>query len=125
MRRHPADRADPRNRRTSEYLSEGKGAFIIDLRASAVVPEANDPIVTAARVDTGLRARLGDSFMPTLGFIYVFTDNLAVDAILSVTEHDAFAAAAGGANTKLHSSWALPPVVTLMHHPFPRARVSP
>lgn len=110
---------------TSNYVAEGKGAFIVDLRASGVVPEANDPIVTAAGADTGLRAKVGDSFMPTLGLKYFFTDNLAVEAVLGVTEHDAFAVAPGGASTKVHSTWVLPPVVTLMYHPFPKARVSP
>jgi outer membrane protein len=106
------------------YQPEAKGTLKIDLRASAVVPSGNDTIFTAAGADTGLRAQVSDAVMPTLGFTYFVTDQISVEAILTATQHDAFAVG-GGSSTKVHSTWVLPPVVTLQFHPFPKARVSP
>ncbi len=107
------------------YQPEAKGTFMVDLRLSDVVPDANDPIVTAAGGATGLRARVGDSIMPTLGFTYFLTDQISVEAILGSTRHTVTAVAADGTGTKVHSTWVLPPVVTVQYHPFPKARVSP
>jgi outer membrane protein len=107
------------------YVPEGKGRLVVDLRVTDVVPEANDPIYTAAGVDTTLRARVGDSIMPTLGVKYFLTDNIAAALILGFTEHDAFAVAPDGTSTKVHSTWVLPPVLTVLYHPFPKARISP
>lgn len=109
---------------SGDYKPEGKGVFMIDLRVSDVIPEANDPIVTAAGAATGLSARVGDSVMPTLGFTYFFTNNLSVEAILGATHHTVYAEAPGS-STKVHSTWVLPPVITLQYRPLPKARVSP
>ena len=106
------------------YKPEGKGTFIIDLRVSDVVPDANSPIVTAAGADSGLKIQVGDSVMPTLGFTYFVTDNLSVEAIAGFTKHTVYAVGAG-TSTSTHDTWVLPPVVTLKYHPFPKARVSP
>lgn len=107
------------------YVPEAKGTFMVDLRVSDVIPEANDPIVTAAGVDSGLKARVGDSVMPTLGFTYFITDQVAVEAIAGITHHSVSAVAPDGTSTRVHSTWVLPPVITLQYHPFPKARVSP
>ncbi len=103
----------------------GKGTLLIDLRISDVVPSANSPIFTAAGADTGLKVRVGDSIMPTLGIDYMLTDQISVEAILGITEHSITAGAPGGAFAKVHSTWVLPPVVTVKYHPFPTAKISP
>ncbi len=107
------------------YQPLGKGAFKIDLRVSDVVPDANNAIVTAGGVDSGLKARVGDSVMPTLGFTYFFTDQLSIEAIAGFTRHTVSAVDGTGASTRVHSTWVLPPVVTLQYHPFPKARINP
>ena len=103
----------------------GKGTLLIDVRISDVVPSANSTIYTAAGADSGLKVRVGDSIMPTLGIDYMLTDNISVEAILGVTEHSATAGAPGGSFAKVHSTWVLPPVVTVKYHPFPKAPISP
>lgn len=107
------------------YKPEGKGTLLIDLRVSDVVPSANSPIFTAAGVDTGLKVRVGDSVMPTLGIDYFLTDQISVEAILGITDHAESAGAPGGAFAKVHDTWVLPPVVTVKYHPFPKAKISP
>ena len=112
----------------SGYTPEGKGSFLVDLRVTTVVPEANDPIYTAAGAPIGLNVKVGDSVMPTLGFTYFFTDNLSVEAIAGFTHHTAYVfdpTAAGAPGTKVHSTWVLPPVITLQYRPFPKAKISP
>jgi outer membrane protein len=110
---------------TTAYKPLGKGTLLIDLRVSDVVPSANSPIFDALGADTGLKVRVGDSIMPTLGIDYFLTDEISVEAILGVTEHSATAGAPGGAFGKVHSTWVLPPVVTVKYHPFPKAKISP
>jgi outer membrane protein len=97
---------------------------VVDLRASDVSPDGSDRIVTAAGADTGLHVKVGDSVMPTLGFTYFLTRQLAVVAILGSTQHTVYAAG-GGASTKVHTTWVIPPVVALQYHPWPAARLSP
>jgi outer membrane protein len=108
-----------------DFQPEGKGTFIVDLRVSDVIPDANSAIYTAAGVNTGLRVQVGDSVMPTLGFKYFLTDHFAVEAILGVTDHDINAVAPNGASTKVHNTWVVPPVVSILYHPLPKARISP
>jgi outer membrane protein len=117
--------AGVRAENATAYQPEAKGTFILDLRVSDVIPDANDPIVTPAGADTGLRAKVGDSVMPTLGFTYFLTNQIAVEAIAGGTHHDVFAVAEDGTSTRVHSTWVLPPVITVQYHPFPKARVSP
>lgn len=106
------------------YKPEGKGTLVIDLRITDVVPSANDTIFTAAGADSGLKVQVSDAIMPTLGFKYFVTDQISLEAILGMTQHDIFAVGSDGA-TKAHSTWVLPPVVTVQYHPFPKARISP
>ena len=107
-----------------EFQPEAKGTFMVDLRVSDVTSNASDPILTAAGAPTGLHVKIGNSVMPTLGFTYFLTSHFAVEAILGTTEHDIYARGAG-ASTKVASTWALPPVITLQYHPLPRSRISP
>ena len=106
------------------YQPLGKGTLMVDVGVSAVVPDANDTMFTAAGADTGLKAQVSDAVMPTLGFTYFVTDQISVEAILTATQHDAFAVG-GGSSTKVHSTWVPPPVATVKFHPFPKARLSP
>ncbi len=92
-----------------DYTPQGRGSFIIDLRASDVSPDTSSRIVTASGVDSGLHVHVGDSVMPTLGFTYFLTNQLAVEAILGTTEHT-ISAQGAGTDVKVRSTWVLPPV---------------
>jgi len=101
------------------------GKWLINLRATDVIPDANNPIFAAGGAYTGLNAQVGDSVMPTLGIDYFFTPKISAEVVLGFTHHTAYAVAGDGTQTKVHSTWVLPPIVTLKYHPFPTAKVSP
>lgn len=101
-----------------------QGDWIVTGRVTNVSSAADDTIFTSAAVDTGLNVDVGDDFMPTLGFTYFLTDNIAVEAILGATQHE-IRAQGGMTDVAVHETWVLPPVVTLQYRPMPEARVSP
>ena len=107
-----------------DFKPNAAGAWIIDARISDVSPDTSAAIKTSSGGATGLHVHVGDDVMPTLGFTYFFTDKIAVEAILGTTEHNISAVGAGG-STKVHSTWVLPPVVSIQYHPLPDARFSP
>lgn len=108
---------------SQNYQPKEAGTFIVSGRATGVLPDSSGDIL-AGPTDTGLDVHVGDHVMPTLGFTYFLTDNLAVEAILGATRHE-ISAQGGGADIEVHETWVLPPVVTLQHHFSPKARVSP
>jgi outer membrane protein len=107
-----------------DFTPKAQGTWIVDARVSGVMPSESGQIRTAAGVDTGLDVKVSDDVMPTLGFKYFFTDNIAVEGILGTTQHD-ISAAAAGASVKVRETWVLPPVVTVQYHFNPKGRISP
>ena len=101
-----------------------KGSFVIDYRISQVSSDAKNEIFTAAGVDSGLHVKVGSSTVPTLGFRYFLTDNVAVEGILG-TSHHKISAANASASTYVHDTWVLPPVVALQYHFAPKAQFNP
>ena len=101
-----------------------KGSFVIDTRISQVSSSAKTEIFTAAGVDSGLHVKVGSSTVPTLGFRYFLTDNLAVEGILG-TSHHKLNAANATSSTYVHDTWVLPPVVALQYHFAPKAQFNP
>jgi outer membrane protein len=107
-----------------DYTPLGKGSFVLTGRLTDVSSDASDPIDTAAGASTGLHVHVSDSVVPTLGFTYFLTDQVAVEAILGTSYHQ-INAEGPGTDVKVHTTWTLPPVVALQYHPFPKARFSP
>jgi outer membrane protein len=110
--------------RADDFQPKAQGHWLVNGRISDVAPDTSDAITTAAGAATGLHVDVSDSVMPTLGFTYFLTDNLAVEAILGTTEHTV-SAKGGTTNVKVHKTWVLPPVVALQYHFLPKARFSP
>jgi outer membrane protein len=100
------------------------GDFLVTARATVVAPTTEDRVLTRAGADAGLRVDVSDDYMPTLGFTYFFTDNLAVEAILGATQHE-IRAIGGATNVAVHDTWVLPPVVTVQYRPLTQGRISP
>jgi outer membrane protein len=101
-----------------------KGSFVVDLRASVVAPENSSPITDASGAATGLDAHVGRDWMPTLGFSYYFTPNLAAELIAGTTRHT-IRAVGPGVDVEASRQWVLPPTLTLKYQLLPAARVSP
>jgi len=108
-----------------DFTPKEKGTWSVTARVSEVAPDESGDIRTAANVDTGLNVAVSNDVMPTLGFTYYFTDNIAVEGILGTTQHSIYAQTPGGAKTKVHETWVLPPTVTVQYHFNPKGRVSP
>ncbi|MBO9708377.1 MAG: outer membrane beta-barrel protein [Caulobacter sp.] len=106
------------------FVPKAKGTWMLNVRATDVSPDAGDPILTAAGADTGLKAKVGDDVMPTLGLSYFVTDKVAVEVIAGTTKHTV-RAVGPGTDVEVHKTWVLPPVVSVQYHPFPAARFSP
>lgn len=102
----------------------GKGTLIVAARATGVLTDADDAIVTATGASSGLNVDVSSDHMPTLGFTYFLTDHVAVEAILGATRHEV-RARGPGTDVAVHETWVLPPVVTLQYRPTPNARISP
>ncbi|MBX3479966.1 MAG: OmpW family protein [Caulobacter sp.] len=107
-----------------DFKVKEAGTWMVTARASEVAPDASGDIRTAGNVDTGLNVDASSDVMPTLGFTYFFTDNIAVEGILGTTQHSVYARGVG-TKTKVHETWVLPPVVTVQYHFNPKGRVSP
>jgi outer membrane protein len=107
-----------------DFTPKEKGTWLVTARLSEVSPQESGAIKTAAGVDTGLDVAVSDYAVPTLGFTYFFTDNVAVEGILGSSRHEIDAKGPGG-STRVLETWVLPPTVTVQYHFNPRGRVSP
>lgn len=107
-----------------DFRPKEQGLLMLNLRVSGVLTDASDPITTATGADTGLRAKVGDDVMPTIGLTYFLTDHIAVEAIAGTTQHT-IKATGPATDVTVHQSWVLPPVVSLQYHFAPQAKVSP
>ena len=107
-----------------DFRPKEKGLLMLNARVSGVLTDAEDPILTAGGADSGLKAKVGDDVMPTLGLTYFLTDHVAVEAIAGTTQHEV-KAVGPGTDIAVHKTWVLPPVVSLQYHFAPEAKVSP
>ena len=107
-----------------DFRPKEKGLLMLNARISGVLADAEEPILTGGGADSGLKAKVGDDVMPTLGLTYFLTDNLAIEAIAGTTQHEV-KAVGPGTDVKVHETWVLPPVVTLQYRPTPNATISP
>lgn len=107
-----------------EFQPKEKGLLMLNVRATGVMTDADDPILTAAGAATGLNVNVKDDVMPTIGLTYFLTDNVAVEVIAGTTRHE-IRAEGPGVDVEVHKTWVLPPVVSLQYHFAPAAKVSP
>ena len=100
------------------------GTWIVDLRATDVAPTTSNEILTSGGVDTGLHVHVTDYVTPSLGFTYLITDHLSVEAILATSFHK-IKAQGPGVDVVARETWVLPPVVTVQYRFAPAARIDP
>lgn len=107
-----------------DYRPKEKGLLMLNVRATAISPTADDAITTAAGTATGLHVDVGDDYKPSIGLSYFLTDHVAVEAIATTSQHT-IKAQGPGVDVTVHKTWVLPPVVSLQYHFAPTAKVSP
>lgn len=106
------------------FEPKSAGHVILDVRVTDVAPDAGNNITTLAGAATGLKAKVSDSVMPTVGIQYFFTDNIAAELVLGTTRHTV-KAVGGATDAKVKETWVLPPVLAAQYHFMPKARFSP
>jgi outer membrane protein len=106
------------------FAPKEAGHILLQVRMTDVAPDAGNSINTAAGVATGLHADVTDSYVPTLGIDYFFTDHVAAELVLGTSSHKVKAIGTG-VNVEAYDTWVIPPVLTLQYHFAPRARFSP
>ncbi len=106
------------------FEPKAAGRIMLNLRVTDVAPTADDAITTLAGAQTGLKAKVGDSVMPTIGLTYFFTDHIAAEVIAGTTKHTV-KAHGPGTDVNVKDTWVLPPVVALQYHFMPKERFSP
>ena len=107
-----------------DFTPKAAGTVMLNVRITDVDPTGSDPISTTAGAATGLNAKVSDTFIPSVGLSYFFTDNLAVEVIATTTKHTV-KAQGGATNVEVKDTWVLPPVVSLQYHFAPAAKFSP
>ncbi len=105
------------------FVPKQAGHFMLQVRATDVSPDAGNAIL-AAGAPTGLKADVSDSYVPTLGIDYFFTDHIAAELVLGTSYHKVKAVGTG-VNVEAYDTWVVPPVLTLQYHFAPKARFSP
>jgi outer membrane protein len=114
-----AAHADP-----TDYVPKHKGLFMVTVRATGVLPNDHQHIMTAAGADTGLETRITGSLIPSASLTYFVTDNIAVDLIAG-TSHHAISAVGPNTDVLVRKTWVLPPTLSLQYHFLPKERFSP
>ena len=107
-----------------DFQVKEKGLLMLNVRATAISPTADDAITTAAGGPTGLHVDVKDDYKPSLGLSYFLTDHVAVEVIATTSQHT-IKAQGPGTDVTVHKTWVLPPVVSLQYHFAPTAKVSP
>lgn len=107
-----------------DFEAKHAGMWVVDARATGVIPDESGSILTAGGADTGLDVDIGDSYVPTLGITYFYTDNIAVDVTLGTSQHQ-ISAQGPGTDVEVHKTWVIPPVITAQYHFSPQERFSP
>lgn len=107
-----------------DFQPKEAGLWMLNLRVSGVLTNAEDAITTAAGASTSLETKVGDDVMPTVGLTYFLTDHVAIEAIAGTTQHEV-KAVGPVTNVTVHKTWVLPPVVSLQYHFAPKEGVSP
>jgi len=64
----------------------------------------------------GTRLGTSDTVVPELDITYFFSKNIAAELILGTTKNSVWGTAGAVNNTKIGSSWLLPPTLTLQYH---------
>jgi outer membrane protein len=103
------------------YAQGGKSPWLVRVRALDVIPDDDSSTIT----QIGGKAEVDDAITADLDISYFFTDNIATELVLAVTNHDVEAKNTSVGNVDLGDVWLLPPTLTLQYHFMPDAQFRP
>ena len=106
-----------------QYAFAEAGDWLIRARGIGIVPTGDSasikPDLTAGGID------VQPDFVPELDFTYMATDNLGVELILAVANHDIEATGLISGVGTAADIWHLPPTLSLQWHFFPDSNIRP
>ena len=128
-----------------DLVTAKAGTIKLDVRVTGILPDEDAPLTVGnglsgvlaptltTGANTGLKAEVDDSYVPTIGLEYYLTDNISVEAIAGTGVHEVTvpgAKAALGALVPMTSDKVakvahLPPTVTAKYHFNSKGKFSP
>lgn len=103
------------------WAQTGESPWLIRARLLNVAPDDDSSTITLI----GGNAEVDDSFTADLDFSYFFSDHIAAELTLAVTEHDVDAKNTAVGNIDLGDVKLLPPTLTLQYHFVPDGKFRP
>ena len=98
----------------------GESPWLIRVRALALIPDESS-IITVIGGDVAAQS----VFTPELDITYFFTKNIAMELVLTTTNHNITAVGTALGDVDLGDVWLLPPVLTAQYHFDPDGQISP
>ena len=99
----------------------GESPWMVRVRLLDVEPDDDSSTITVI----GGKAEVDDSFSADVDFSYFFTDNIAAELTLAVSEHDVDAKNTSVGDVDLGDVKLLPPTLTLQYHLIPGGKFRP
>ncbi len=103
------------------WAQAGQSSWMIRARLLSVVPDDDSSTITTI----GGKAEVDDSISGDVDFSYFFTDRIAAELTLAVTEHDVEAVNTSVGDVDLGDVKLLPPTLTLQYHFLPDGKIRP
>lgn len=100
--------------------AKSAGDILVRLRGIVVIPD-----VDGTTDVIGGDADAGNSFVPEVDFSYFITDNIALELIAAVTQHEVQLNNSSIGDVDLGDVMLLPPTLTVQYHFMPKAKFSP
>lgn len=103
------------------WAQAGQSPWMIRARLLSVVPDDDSSTITTI----GGNAEVDDAISGDVDFSYFFTDRIAAELTLAVTEHDVEAVNTSAGDVDLGDVKLLPPTLTLQYHFLPDGKIRP
>jgi outer membrane protein len=103
------------------WAQSGQSPWMIRARLLSVMPDDDSSAITTI----GGKAEVDDAITGDVDFSYFFTDHIAAELTLAVSEHDVQAVNTAVGKVDLGDVKLLPPTLTLQYHLMPDAKIRP
>jgi len=103
------------------WAQSGQSPWMIRARLLSVVPDDDSSTITTI----GGNAEVDDALSGDVDFSYFFSDHIAAELTLAVSEHDVEAVNTSSGDIDLGDVKLLPPTLTLQYHLIPGGKIRP
>ena len=111
-----------------------QGDWLVRLRGIGIIPDdSSSETALGGTTLAGSGVEVDAAWVPELDITYMVTNNIGVEVIAGIANHDVNVTGPGAAlgglgltdGFKLFDTWVLPPTVTLQYHFFPEGSIRP